>query len=134
MLKFIPGTSLKAGRLLKQMADAGISEKDITEEFTASPGPGGQNVNKVATCVILRHGPSGRVIKCHKYRTQFANRVHARELLVDALENSRRKQAADAGRLKARERARRRGRSARGKENMLEQKRIRSMKKQSRRP
>ena len=39
-----------------------IEEWELTEQFTRSQGPGGQNVNKVATAVELRFdvaGPTG---------------------------------------------------------------------------
>ncbi len=133
MARSIAGASLKVDRLIRRMAAAKISEKDLREEFIASPGPGGQNVNKVATCVVLQHVPSGRMIKCHKYRTQFANRVCAREWLVDFLEAFDRKRHQDVLRLRAKEQARKRGRSSGGKERMLEAKRRRSDTKQARR-
>ena len=41
------------------MERLGIRESDILERFVRSAGPGGQNVNKVATCVYLKHLPSG---------------------------------------------------------------------------
>jgi len=115
------------------MRAAGIFEKDLTEECVASPGPGGQNVNKVATCVILVHRPTGERVKCHRYRTQLANRVHAREVLLERLEFAEALRLRKAKQARAKERARKRGRSAKGKEKMLEKKHQQSEKKQSRR-
>ena len=132
MSKSIPGTSSRADQVLKRMRAVGIFEKDLTEEFVTSSGPGGQNVNKVATCVVLVHRPSGERVKCHYYRTQLANRVYARELLLERLESAARLRLEKAGQAKAKERARRRGRSARGKEKTLERKHQRSAQKQSR--
>ena len=63
-----------------------VLEKDITESFVRSSGPGGQNVNKVATCVVLLHRPSGISVKCQAGRTQAYNRLLARELLLDEIE------------------------------------------------
>ncbi len=35
-------------------ANIAIDEKELRERYIRSPGPGGQNVNKVASCVQLR--------------------------------------------------------------------------------
>jgi peptide chain release factor len=64
----------------------GIREDDLEETFIHSGGKGGQNVNKVATCVLLVHRPSAVSVKCQAERTQGRNRVIARELLADKLE------------------------------------------------
>ena len=45
--------------LEKRMALLGVREEDIVESFIRSSGPGGQNVNKTATCVYLKHLPTG---------------------------------------------------------------------------
>ena len=47
----------KERALRQRFADLGIDEKDITERFVRSGGHGGQNVNKVSTCVYLKHIP-----------------------------------------------------------------------------
>lgn len=72
----------KESALEKRMSELGISEKDIEEKFIHSGGPGGQNVNKVATCVQLKHIPSGITVKAQKDRTQGVNRFLARRTLV----------------------------------------------------
>lgn len=85
-----------------------IDPREIAESFMRSPGPGGQNVNKVATAVELRfeaaRSPSlsdpvkarlkrlaGRrwtkdgaiVIQCDDTRSQARNRDIARQRLAD---------------------------------------------------
>ena len=72
----------KESALEKKMSDLGIREKDIEETFTRSSGPGGQNVNKLSTCVQLKHVPSGITVKAQKDRTQGVNRFLARRSLV----------------------------------------------------
>ncbi len=78
--------SEKEKDLEKHMHQLHIFEHDIKEIFSRSSGPGGQNVNKVATCVSLRHVPTGIQVKCQEARTQGLNRHRARWLLIDRIE------------------------------------------------
>ena len=72
--------------LSNKMKALHILEKDIDETFIHSSGPGGQNVNKVATCVHLKHRPTGMSVKYQKERTQGLNRFKARCLLIEKIE------------------------------------------------
>ena len=108
-----------------RMARLGIREADLDETFARSSGPGGQNVIKVATAVTLRHRPSGISVTAQNARSQAQNRKMARERLLDAIEESRkRRRAAETAK---RERARRRKspRPAALKAKILESKRRR---------
>jgi peptide chain release factor 1 len=62
-----------------------IHEEDLDWKFTTGGGHGGQNVNKVATAVLLTHRPSGIVINCRQERYQQQNREIALELLRSRL-------------------------------------------------
>jgi ribosome-associated protein len=90
-----------------------IPESELEERFVRSSGPGGQNVNKVATAVQLRfdvfRSPALSeevrerllkkeknritvdgilIIEARRYRTQERNRQDARERLVKAIRNA----------------------------------------------
>ncbi|WP_075217686.1 alternative ribosome rescue aminoacyl-tRNA hydrolase ArfB [Mongoliimonas terrestris] len=90
-----------------------IDENDLTESFVQASGPGGQNVNKVATAVSLRYDLynaasipwdvkvraariAGRkvtrdgaiVITAQRHRTQERNRADAVDRLVDILKEA----------------------------------------------
>jgi len=94
----------------QRMARLGIRETDLEEAFARSSGPGGQNVNKVATAVTLRHRPSGISVTVQDSRSQAVNRKLARERLLDAIESvgEERRAAEIAEREKARRRKSRR--------------------------
>ena len=76
----------KEGALIKKMDELGVKESDLDEKFIRSGGPGGQNVNKVATCVQIKHIPTGITVKNQEDRSQGVNRFLARRALLLKLE------------------------------------------------
>jgi len=95
-----------------RIGDHRVDEKAIEERFIRSSGPGGQNVNKVASAVQLRFQVSGSglppavqkrliglagsratadgiiIIEASEYREQSRNRVAARDRLRRLIEKS----------------------------------------------
>ena len=128
-----PVSPVKERALRARMEALGVRDADLTEQFVRSQGKGGQNVNKVATAVVLRHGPSGIVVKCQRERSQALNRFLARRELLDRLEARERGAVAAAEAERARIRRQKRRRSRRAKEKMLASKRAQSEKKAARR-
>jgi len=128
-----PVSTEKESQLAQRMAVLGVKEADIDESFVRSGGHGGQNVNKVATCVMLLHRPTGTQVKCQETRQQGLNRFIARKLLLDKIESDRRQRAAaERARIeKARRQKRKRSRGA--KERILANKARQSQKKANRR-
>jgi len=115
------------------MRKLSVREEDIVEKFLRSRGPGGQNVNKVSTCVYLKHLPTGIEVKCQDERSQAANRLRARKILLDKIEERLFKLSQEEKSRIARQRRKARKRSLAQKEIILRHKRLRSEKKSMRR-
>ena len=79
----------KEEQLRLLFATLGIREEDLEETFVRSGGPGGQNVNKTSTCVILVHRPTGVRVRCQETRSQALNRFLARRRLAGEIERRR---------------------------------------------
>lgn len=128
-----PVSANKIHSLQQAMERLGIRESDLEESFVRSGGPGGQNVNKVATCVVLKHLPSGMSVKCQKDRSQAMNRYYARRILADRMEAQILGRQSEEAKRIAKIKRQKRKRSKRAKDKMLKAKHQHSEKKQLRR-
>jgi protein subunit release factor B len=129
-----PVSPEKEAQLARRMAELGVNEADLDENFVRSGGHGGQNVNKTSTCVMLLHRPTGLQVKCQTTRQQGLNRFIARRLLLDKIEFARRGSVAEERARVEKIRRQKRRRSRRSKQRMLADKAHHSAKKQSRGP
>ncbi|XP_034872768.1 probable peptide chain release factor C12orf65 homolog, mitochondrial isoform X1 [Mirounga leonina] len=63
-----------------------LDETELEEQFVKGHGPGGQATNKTSNCVVLKHVPSGIVVKCHQTRSVDQNRKLARKILQEKVD------------------------------------------------
>jgi protein subunit release factor B len=115
--------------LREMMARVGVREEDIVERFIRAQGPGGQNVNKVSTCVHLRHLPTGIEVKCQQERSQAQNRYRARQILLKKIECAILRKSSEEQKRIEKIRRQKRRRSRRAKLKILESKRRHAAKK-----
>jgi protein subunit release factor B len=119
----------KIKSLREKMERLGVREEDIIERFIRAQGPGGQNVNKVSTCVYLQHLPTGIEVKCQQERSQSLNRYRGRQILLEKIENAILGKLSEEQKRIEKIRRQKRRRSRRAKLKILESKRRHSSKK-----
>lgn len=59
------------------MAELYIPDSDLEFSTTRGSGAGGQHRNKVETVVVIKHKPTGIVVRCENERSQHRNRETA---------------------------------------------------------
>lgn len=116
----------KPSELSERMRRLHITEDDLIEKFILGSGKGGQKINKTASCVYLKHIPSGLEIKCQESRSRENNRYQARLRLCQFLEEKAAQATLERQNLAEKNRRQKRRPSKKQKEIMIEQKRHRS--------
>ena len=112
--------------LIKKAHDLGVKLEDITESYVTGSGKGGQKVNKTSSCVVLKHLPSGTIVKCQKHREQSKNRLSAYKLLILKIEDQIKGDKSDRAKAIFKLRKQKKRRSVKAKEKMMKGKAHRS--------
>jgi protein subunit release factor B len=128
-----PVSAAKAEELKRRMEILGIGEEDLEETFVRASGPGGQKVNKTSSCVVLKHKPTGIVVKCMESRSRELNRFLARRRLADRIAEQVNKALSERQQKIEKLRRQKRKRTKRAKEKMLADKKALAQKKELRR-
>jgi protein subunit release factor B len=122
----------KEQELKSRMLKLNILEEDLKETFILGSGAGGQKVNKTASCVYIKHLPTGLEVKCQKERSRNLNRFFARRLLCEKIEAITLKEKSKKQQEIEKIKRQKRKRSKRAQEKMLDDKKTHSEKKELR--
>ena len=108
--------------LVKKAIELGIKEEDVSESYVVGSGKGGQKVNKTSSCVLLKHLPSGTLVRCQKHREQSKNRLSAYKLLILKIEDQIKGNQSDRAKAVFKIRKQKQRRSRKAKEKILKEK------------
>ncbi|XP_003222789.3 mitochondrial translation release factor in rescue [Anolis carolinensis] len=104
-----------------------LNEADLEEQFVRGSGPGGQATNKTSNCVVLKHLPSGIVVKCHQTRSVEQNRKKARTILQEKVDVFYKGESSDVLTEKKELEKRKQEKKKRAKENLERKRQLKEM-------
>ncbi|OXB84955.1 UNVERIFIED_CONTAM: hypothetical protein H355_016077 [Colinus virginianus] len=104
-----------------------LGEAELREQFVRGDGPGGQATNKTSNCVVLKHVPSGIVVKCHQTRSVEQNRKLAREILREKVDLFYKGEESDVFKEKKASEKKKQEKKRRAKENLERKKHFKEM-------
>lgn len=83
-------TTLQKFKSIKKLLDYSkvpkLNQDDLEFQYVRGWGPGGQSTNKTNNAVVLKHLPTGIVVKCHETRSQTKNKEIAEQLMISRLD------------------------------------------------
>ncbi|MBT4917626.1 peptide chain release factor-like protein [Candidatus Peregrinibacteria bacterium] len=109
-------------KFIEKANELDIRPEDISESYVTGSGKGGQKVNKTSSCVMLKHLPTGTVVKCQRHREQSSNRISAYKLLILKIEDQVKGAKSERAQKIFKLRKQKKRRSVRAKEKMLKDK------------
>ena len=127
-------TKEKRDALAQRMQHCCLREQDLIEKFILGSGKGGQKINKTASCVYLKHLPTGLEVKCQRGRSRELNRYIARRSMCEKLESKIFLEKSEKQMAMEKIRRQKRRRTRRQQEKMLAGKKHRGALKTFRRP
>ncbi|XP_033030635.1 probable peptide chain release factor C12orf65 homolog, mitochondrial isoform X1 [Lacerta agilis] len=104
-----------------------LHDADLEEQFVRGSGPGGQATNKTSNCVVLKHLPSGIVVKCHQTRSLEQNRKKAREILQEKVDVFYKGETSDVVKEKQEFQKKKQEKRRRAKENLERKRHLKEM-------
>ncbi|XP_068019624.1 mitochondrial translation release factor in rescue [Melanerpes formicivorus] len=118
---------LQAAGKKKSLNLLSLTEAELEEQFVRGDGPGGQATNKTSNCVVLKHIPSGIVVKCHQTRSAEQNRKIAREILQEKVDLFYKGEASDVFKEKKASEKKKQEKKRRAKENLERKRHLKEM-------
>ncbi|XP_021268323.1 probable peptide chain release factor C12orf65 homolog, mitochondrial [Numida meleagris] len=118
---------LQAARKRSSFDLVELTEAELKEQFVRGDGPGGQATNKTSNCVVLKHVPSGIVVKCHQTRSVEKNRKIAREILQEKVDLFYKGEDSDVFKEKKASEKKKQEKKRRAKENLERKKHFKEM-------
>ncbi|KFP70999.1 hypothetical protein N310_01283, partial [Acanthisitta chloris] len=118
---------LQAAKKKNSLNLIGLTEAELEEQFVRGDGPGGQATNKTNNCVVLKHVPTGIVVKCHQTRSVEKNRKIAREILQQKVDLFYKGEDSDVFKQQKAEEKKKQERKRRAKENLERKKHFKEM-------
>ncbi|NXU96513.1 CL065 factor, partial [Cettia cetti] len=118
---------LQAARKRNSLNLIELRETELEEQFVRGDGPGGQATNKTNNCVVLKHIPSGIVVKCHQTRSVEKNRKIAREILQEKVDLFYKGEDSDVFKEKKASEKQKQEKKRRAKENLERKKLLKEM-------
>ncbi|XP_006015186.1 probable peptide chain release factor C12orf65 homolog, mitochondrial isoform X1 [Alligator sinensis] len=104
-----------------------LSETELEEQLVRGSGPGGQATNKTNNCVVLKHIPSGIVVKCHQTRSVELNQKRAREILQEKVDLFYKGEDSDVFKEKMKAGSKKQEKKRKAKENLERKKQLKKM-------